>query len=173
LSETIAGWTHESTDPLFEGSLFSAATHILYPIARFPATDDGIARFSSAVGLSTQVANTPLKEVFEKPVIGDCTSPQEVSAGTIALVERIQEYFSYIDNVVAEVDSLVTHLKAVATDASLVPKGIEQFADGLSSDNPVDAATVIEAWKDTGSSAGAYILAVVGLTNAAKLSSGT
>jgi methyl-accepting chemotaxis protein len=170
LSGSIASWTPDSTEPLFDASLFEATTRILAPIALFPSTIEGISRFSDAVGLSIRAVNTPLKKAFHKPIIGKpITAPEEVSAGVNALIERIQEYFSHIDQVTNDVDTLIQHLGAVASDSLLISQGIEDFASGKSQDNPVDDASAMSAWNAARSDAEGYVSAVVGKTRAAKL----
>jgi hypothetical protein len=172
MSKDIAEWTSESTNPLFDVSLFKAAGHTLDPIAHFPDTVDGIARFSDAVGLSIRVINTPLKKVFHKPLVGNpISTPEIVSAGVIAIVERIREYFADIDRVVSDVDALVLHLDGVSSDALLIPKGIEEFASAKPGDSPVDAGTAKKAWREASSAAEGFISTVIGKTSAAKLMS--
>ncbi|KAJ8521048.1 hypothetical protein ONZ45_g2198 [Pleurotus djamor] len=168
LSETISSWTSDSSDALFSSSLFDAATHILKPIVDFPSTFDGIALFADAVNLSIQAVNTPLKAVFREPVLGHpVSSPEVVSQALNALVDHIGGYFVRIDKVIADVDALVRNLSEVALHALLISKGIDDFAAGQSSENPVDSTTVVKAWNEAGVVSEGFVSAIVVKSSAA------
>ncbi|KAJ8502993.1 hypothetical protein ONZ45_g11247 [Pleurotus djamor] len=168
LTETISSWSPDSTNALFNSSLSDTATHILKPIADFPSTVDGIARFADALGLSIRAVNTPLNTVFHKPIIGrPISSPEVISQALNDLVDHIHGYFAHIDKVIADVDALVRNLNEVASHALLIPKGIDDFANGKSSEDPVDSATAEKAWNEAGLASEGFVSTIVGKSSAA------
>ena len=163
LSTKIAAWTSDSTDPLFDEDLFSLTTHILSPIAQFPVTADGYARFADAVDASVQVVKTELKKAFHKPLIGKpLTTPEVVAKSLTELTGKISAYFATIDKIVAGVNEIVRDLTTAASCAAHVPKGIEDFGAGVTGTKPVDAAEAAAAWKKAGNAASGFVSAIIG-----------
>ncbi|KIK57581.1 hypothetical protein GYMLUDRAFT_753215 [Collybiopsis luxurians FD-317 M1] len=164
LSEVIATWTPDSTDGVFDSSLFDAATPILAPIANFLPTADGITSFADATGLSIQAINIPLKKAFQKPVVGEpIATPDAVfKAIDAALVGRTKKYFGHVNHVVRDVNALVEHLEAVASAALLIPEGLDAFATGQSGSDPVTAEDTVKAWNEASTAADEFVSAIIG-----------
>lgn len=164
LAKLILTWTSTSTDSIFDSTLFDLVSRILDPIANFPSTTDGIARLADSLHLPIRAINVPLKKVFQKPLIGSPTStPEVVSSAVSAMQELVRDYFSRIDKVLDNVGALVRFLDAVASNALLIPKGVEDFATGKSHAGAfVDSATAEKAWTEAGSAADGFVKAISG-----------